>query len=150
VPADQIYFPTAFAWTNADEFHRWSTNADFWVNTKENANPCIERYVLLDSDNKPVFFFRLTRAARVDIQFAPGRSRRDLLRNRNSLMCGFSWLKWIAQKSNIGQLIFQTSNPPLRAFCEKYLGFHASEGECVFGMEAIVQAEQHIMEEVLK
>jgi hypothetical protein len=141
VPASRNFLSKAKEWTAADEHHSETTSGDFWVNTGRNNNPAVERYVLLDTAGEPVFFFRMTRAIRIDIQFAPGQERSDLVRNSRALICGFSWLRWICQKSHIGQMIFQTANAPLRRFCERKLGFHMTSGECVFGMESLVSAE---------
>ena len=113
-------------WIAADPFHRDTTTADFFLGTE----PGSEAFVLEDAEGK-VFFIRLTRAMRIDIQFSPPVSIEARERTRDALTVGVEWLADALAKTGCRELIFESQNPALIRASEKRLGFRRSPGELV-------------------
>lgn len=80
-----------------------------------------EMYTLEDQDG-PVYFFRISREIRVDIQFIPGTRPRRVMRG---LKDGLDWLEDMV-KSNYRAITFDSVYKPLIQFCKKGLGFKES------------------------
>lgn len=126
-PATEADRPLAAAWVSADEWHANTTEPDFFLSAEKG----IESYVLEDPHG-PVFFFRMTRTIRLDIQFPPDDERQPTHeRTREALMAGVEWLAGSLALAGIHQLIFDSTNPLLIRSAEKRLGFHRSPDELV-------------------
>lgn len=74
-----------------------------------------------------LFYFRITRVMRIDIQFDP-RRRED---NQQVLQDGFEWLVGMGMKSGYRQLIFDSVTRPLINFCKRRFRFRPSPNELV-------------------
>lgn len=118
-------------WIEADPDHRGRVNADFFIKPE----PGVETFVLEDAQGE-VFFFRMMRALRIDIQFGPSTSAEERERTRLALMNGFDWLKESCGSAVIRQVIFESQVVPLVRFCEKRFGFQQSSHELVCGIAA--------------
>lgn len=119
------------AWTAADPWHANTTNPEFWLDQ----SPGIESYILEDAEG-PVFFFRMTRAVRLDIQFPPEPPEGDTRKRvRDGLREGFGWLAAVLALSGVHEVIFKSENPELIRSAEKRLGFRYSKGELVHELE---------------
>ena len=116
-------YELARAWIMADPSHAGRTPPKFFLTQSKG----IESYVLEDPEG-PVFFFRMTRAVRIDIQFAPDEEHE---RTREGLIRGLDWLSTVLAEKGIRQLIFESVNLPLIRMAEKRLGFHRSHDELV-------------------
>lgn len=115
------------AWIEADADHRGKVEPDFFIKQQ----PGIECFVLEDKHGQPVFYFRMSRPIRVDIQFGPATNRAEKKRNADALEHGFGWLKEIAAKSGYRQIIFESQSDELAFFCKARFGFHKSLTELV-------------------
>jgi hypothetical protein len=120
------------AWIAADPDHVGKVVADFFLSRE----PGIESFVLEDKFGEPIFYFRMTRAMRVDIQFGPAVTAEERKRNREALTHGLEWLHQMALLACIRQISFESSNPELRAFCEKRFSFESAPNELVRGIAA--------------
>lgn len=118
-------------WIEADADHRGRVKADFFIKPE----PGVETFVLEDADGQ-VFFFRMMRALRIDIQFGPATSPEDRERTRIALMNGFDWLKDSCRNAVIRQVMFESNVAPLVRFCEKRFGFQQSSHELLCGIAA--------------
>jgi hypothetical protein len=114
------------AWIAKDPAHAETTTPDFFIKQE----PGVECYVLTEND-EAVFFFKMTKAIRVDIQFAPTNSFEERDRNREALTEGMNWLAHALLLAGVRQILFDSCNPPLIRACEKRLGFVQSPHELV-------------------
>lgn len=115
------------AWLHADPDHAGRVPVEFFYGPE----PGAECYVLEDAQGEPVFFFKMTRALRLDIQFPPILLPEDRARVREAMQATHRWLLPQAQAAGIRQLIFRSAVRPLINFCKKRLGFHESPQELV-------------------
>jgi hypothetical protein len=113
------------AWIAADPDHAGKVKADFFLAQE----PGIESLVLEDKFGEPIFYFRMTRAVRVDIQFGPSTTRQERERNQTALTLGLQWLEKLAILACIRQISFESTNPKLRTFCEYSFGFEGAPNE---------------------
>jgi len=128
-PATDADLALAETWVCADPWHANTTPAEFFLNHEKG----IESFVLEDPDG-PVFFFRMTRTIRLDIQFPPDDAQptdQPHERTREALMAGVEWLASSLALAGIHQLIFDSDNPLLIRSAERRLGFHRSPNELV-------------------
>lgn len=79
-----------------------------------------------EDEQGPICFVRGTKALRLDIQYVSNDDRR---RNMAAMLEGFDKLAAKAKENGFTEIIFNTSNDLLRAFCVKRFGFVESEGE---------------------
>lgn len=124
-PAASSDLSLAQEWTVADPYHRDTTPAEFWLEQK----PGRDSYLLSDGGG-PIFFFKMEKAPlRIDpfiilhVQFMPTTDENAKERVREGLRQGMEWLKRVARMSGVHELMFQSSNPELSAFCRRRLGF---------------------------
>jgi len=74
----------------------------------------------------PICFVRGTKALRLDIQYV---SNLDKKRNMKAMLEGFDKLAAKAKENGFTEIVFNTNNDLLRAFCTKRFGFEESQGE---------------------
>jgi hypothetical protein len=122
--------PALESWIEQDEAHRECVSADFFMGLDENGQPdgratC---YVIQDADGE-IFYIRLSRASRVNIQFAPEASREQRERNRDALIKGMAFLEGLLCDAGAEEWIFETKTPALRAMALKRMGFVESPRE---------------------
>lgn len=79
-----------------------------------------------EDEQGPICFVRGARALRLDIQYVDNNDRR---RNMAAMLGGFGELANKARENGFTEIIFQSNNPMLKAFCKKRLGFIESDGE---------------------
>lgn len=101
-----------------DQYHT-TTNSDFF--TKEGTLTKV-----YELDEKPVLFCRACKCLRLDIQFV---NNGDIQANRTVMLEGFPLLVEQAKKNGFAEVVFNTTNPLLKRFCIKKLGFEAIEGD---------------------
>lgn len=107
------------AWIDADPHHRGKTLPSFF----EAAKDCF----LLHDEHAPVFFLKLSRAVRLDVQFAPG----DRIRTRRGLHEGFPPLAAILAATGAEEVLFAADTELLARSMEKRMGFKRSPHELV-------------------
>jgi hypothetical protein len=113
-------------WIMCDPDHRGRVAPEFFYTDE----PGIESMVL-EKNGEICFFFRLSRALRIDIQFAPSETRQEKVRTGRALDDGLNWLMGMAQDAGHRQIIFESSVEHLIEFCEKRLKFQRSKNELV-------------------
>ena len=111
-------------WIAKDEEHRGKFAADDFID----AGSHILCYALADSQGE-VLYIRLSRAARVRIQFGPESSKKERHRAAAGLLHGMAFLEAMLRQIGVEEWIFDTSNPELAAFATTRLGFTASTNE---------------------
>lgn len=79
-----------------------------------------------EDEQGPICFVRGAKALRLDIQYVDNNDRR---RNMAAMLGGFEELAASARENGFTEIIFQSNNPLLKAFCVKRLGFVESDGE---------------------
>lgn len=102
-----------------DQYHKDTTSADFFYDLNA------ECRIYTDND-KPVAFVRCTKALRLDIQFI---SNADRKANAKLLLENLEAFCKRAADNGYTEIIFNSSNPELAAFCVAKCGFFASQGE---------------------
>lgn len=122
-PATAEDIELARAWTAADPDHRGVIAPEFWV---EQA-PGIDSYVLVDAAG-PVFFFRMQRAVRLFVQFAPIRNKEDEKRAREGIFHGVNFLAAALSKVHIAEMLFDSASKLLRLYVVGRLRFIPREG----------------------
>ena len=115
-----------------DEDHRGRVDPAFFY--EDGAG--VDSYCLED-DKGAVFFLRITRTVRLDIQFQAPVSTEVKERTQRGLVHGFAWLKGVLAVRGIREAIFESRVPVLRRFCERRLGFLASSEEMVCKLPSI-------------
>lgn len=121
-PVSEADHPMLEAWIEADPEHRGRSTVEFFSRPSDNC------YVLMDTQG-PVFFLKLTRAIRMDVQFAPGVEMRE--RTRHGLHRGFEVLGELLAEKGFEEAIFESKNTLLMRSMEKRTGFRRSPGEMV-------------------
>src|SRR6267378_3975443 len=102
-----------------DQYHKDTTSADFFYDPRVTS-------LVYSGKKGPIAVLRCTKALRLDIQFLSNSSKMDKAR---FMIENFPALAERAVESGYTEIIFNTENPELKAFCEKKFGFFASHGE---------------------
>jgi hypothetical protein len=118
-----------YEWVNSDENHRGMFPAQYFMSGPLAADSRPSCYALED-DNGVMFYIRLSRAARVRIQFAPA-GEVDRGRVKRGLFNGMAFLENALAGAGCEEWIFDTVNPELRSMAKRVLGFTDSEHELV-------------------
>ena len=135
-PATEEDEALAAFWISRDPAHAETTPAEFFTRSE----PGAECYVLEDADG-PVFFFKMTKAVRLDIQFDAGTTPLARERTREGLIEGMEWLAGVLGQSAVHQIIFDSIDPLLIRSTEKRLGFVRSPNELVRNVMPSVRRE---------
>ncbi|HTH42892.1 MAG TPA: hypothetical protein VL498_06990 [Terracidiphilus sp.] len=128
--------PALEAWIEADKRHRGLLDPEFFMGlatdergeTAEDPRPTC---CALEDKTGVVFFIRLSRASRVNIQFAPAQSRKSRHRASLALLKGMAYLEVALAKAGAEEWIFETEDRELAEMAEKRLGFVESPNEMV-------------------
>jgi hypothetical protein len=116
-------------WINEDPDHAGCVTPDFFLKQE----PGAEAY-LMEDENGPLFFFKMSRAIRISIQFGPSATREERDRNAEALEVGFGWLLSQAQDAVVREMIFESTVVPLIRFCENRFGFKKAPDDLVCGI----------------
>ena len=124
-------------WIAADPAHASLFEPDFVLGREVNgegelaADPRATCYAIEDKAGT-VFYVRLSRAARVHIQFAPQRERSVTpLRTAKALQRGMAFLEVMLSRAGAAEWIFETQNGQLEKLADTLLGFVLSPNEMV-------------------
>ena len=79
-----------------------------------------------EDDKGPVLFLRAVKVLRLDIQFL---DNYDLERNREIMKNNFQSFASSCKEAGFSELVFNTSSPHLKRFCQKVLKFTQVEGD---------------------
>lgn len=127
-------------WVAADDAHRGIFTPQHFMSVPHADDPRGTCYALEDAQGV-VFYIRISRSARVQIQFPPDE---DKARRIRGLFHGMAFLE--NQLSHVGceEWIFDTDSPRLKRLAERVLGFTESTHELVRpiappGVEKIVK-----------
>jgi hypothetical protein len=120
-------------WIDADEAHRGIFAPAYFMSGPFAADPRPSCYALED-ESGVVFYVRLSRAARVRIQFAP---EQDVMQRRviRGLFNGMAFLESLLEDAGCEEWIFDTANPKLKSIAQRMLGFTESTHELVKNIE---------------
>lgn len=123
-------------WIAADEAHRGIfVPADFLSGALA-TDPRGSCYALEDEQGV-VFYLRLSRAARVRIQFAPEANSTQKARVIRGLFHGMAFLESQLAHAGCEEWIFDTDAPHLKRLAERVLGFTESTHELVRPIAAV-------------
>lgn len=117
-------------WIEMDQAHQGIYTPDYFMGGKFSTDPRSTYLVLEDVDGE-VFYVRISRAARVRIQFSPDTSEPQRSRNLRGLLHGMAFLEAEISRQGVEEWIFDTENPELKKAAEKILGFTESTHEMV-------------------
>jgi hypothetical protein len=92
---------------------------------------------MLENEHGPLFSIRMSRAARVHIQFPAGRQEQRHV--ALGLIKGMAFLEVMLERAGVSEWIFDTQSPPLQELAEKRLGFAPSPFEMVRLIPQILQ-----------
>jgi len=128
--------PELEAWIAADKHHTGLLDPEFFMGLAANedgetAPDPRPTCCALEDKTGVVFFIRLSRASRVNIQFAPAQSRKTKARAAMALMKGMAFLEVQLAHAGAEEWIFDTQDPDLADMAYKRLGFIASPNEMV-------------------
>lgn len=128
--------PALEAWIAADKRHNGLIDPEFFMGlaTDENGETAIDprpTCCALEDKSGVVFFIRLGRASRVNIQFAPAQSLKSRRRAGLALLKGMAFLEVQLAKAGAEEWIFETEDHELAEMAEKRLGFVQSPNEMV-------------------
>ena len=101
-----------------DSFHK-NTTFDFFLEQGTISN-------VYELNDKPVLVVRACKSLRLDIQYL---DNNDFRSNMKVMLEGFPELVEKARENGFKEIVFVTTNPVLKKFCTKYLGFTEVEGE---------------------
>lgn len=135
-PVTEQDYPALEEWIAKDPFHASMFEPDFFMGREVNSSgelapdPRATCYALEDSEGT-VFFIRMSRAARVQIQFPPEEKSRERRRIAKGLMKGMAFLEVALSRAGAEEWIFESESPRLRHLAEIALGFAESPHEMV-------------------
>jgi hypothetical protein len=112
-------------WIAADPDHRNTVQPEFFATQGDG----LECFAVEDESDTVVFYIKMTRALRLDIQFGPEETLAQREQNADALRSGFEWLHAGASGAGIHQILFNSTNPPLVNFATRRLGFDRSPEE---------------------
>ncbi len=128
--------PALEEWIKADPWHEGILDANFFLGrNRDGQNDSRATCCALEDENGVVFFIRLSRAARVNIQFAPSRGVRRRKRIAEGLFRGMAYLEGILQKVGCEQWIFDTGDARLAETARRHMAFEDSPNEMVRQIE---------------
>lgn len=135
-------YPLLEAWINEDPHHRISMNPEFFLGQRLAAgnwvpDPRPGCYAIED-ERGVVMFIRLSRAARVHIQFMPMTGMLPRTRTAAALLNGMRFLQVGLARAGAEEWIFSTEDPTLASLARMRLGFTASPHEWVKGIDYLV------------
>jgi hypothetical protein len=115
-------------WIAADPCHAGVMKPEFFMGVEAELapDPRATCYAL-EHDGHTLFYIRLTRAARVNIQFAPGRPWLNAI----ALVKGMAFLEVGLARAGAEEWIFNTESSQLRGLAEKHMQFVRSPHELV-------------------
>ena len=125
-PAGLDDLELARAWTNADPDHIGRVDPAFWIHQA----PGMESWLLCDGKG-PVFFFKAIihrETLEVHIQFPPypiqENAGKQIEHRRRVSLALIEGTRWLEQRvKGLEKMRFESQNPSLIRFAEKYLGF---------------------------
>lgn len=130
-PTDQVADIEQLSdWIEADEAHRGIFEPAYFMGgafARDSRPTC---YTLEDAKGA-VFYIRISRVARVHIQFAPEGDRMQQARVGRGLLHGMAFLEAMLSKAGVEEWIFDTVSPKLKNLAERLLGFTESTHEMV-------------------
>lgn len=112
-------------WIEQDPDHRDRVKPEFFLDSKDG----MECFAVEDAAGVVVFYIKMTRALRLDIQFGPDETREQRERNVDAMREGFNWLRLGAAGSGIHEILFNSTNIPLVNFAERRLAFRKAPDE---------------------
>jgi hypothetical protein len=117
-------------WIAGDDWHRGELEPDYFIGD--------EGCFAIEDQDGVVFYIRLTKAARVRIQFDTENMRvRQKARVARALEKGMALLEVGLSRSGVDEWVFDTRDEPLRGFAKKHLGFRESEQDLVREIAAL-------------
>jgi hypothetical protein len=125
-------------WIDKDQYHRMTMSPEFFLGQRR-ANdhwvpdPRPSCYVIEDASGT-VMFVRLSRAARVHLQFMPMSGVLARTRTATALISGMKFLEIGLARAGAEEWIFSTEHPALAALSRMRLGFTESPHEWVKGI----------------
>lgn len=117
-------------WIEADDTHRGIFEPAFFMSGELAADPRPTCYALEDEQGA-VFYIRISRAARVHIQFAPEGDRAQRSRVMRGLLHCMAALENGLAEAGAEEWIFNTESPKLKTLVERAMGFTESTHELV-------------------
>jgi hypothetical protein len=117
-------------WIDADQTHRGIFVPHDFMSGRLAADPRSSCYALEDEQGV-IFYIRLSRAARVRIQFGPQEGRAQQKRVTRGLINGMAFLESTLGRAGCEEWIFDTESPQLKNLAERLLGFAESTHEMV-------------------
>lgn len=128
--------PALEAWIAADKRHSGLLDPEFFMGlaTDEHGETSPDprpTCCALEDKTGVVFFIRLSRASRVNIQFAPAQSTKSRKRAAMALLKGMAFLEVQLANAGAEEWIFETQDFELADMAYKRLGFVASPNEMV-------------------
>lgn len=123
------------AWIDADPDHAGQFEPEYFMGS--------EGCFALEDAAGVVFFIRLTKVARVRIQFnAEAKGMRQKLRVSQALARGMALLEVGLSRAGTEEWVFDTANPDLRRFALDALGFKDSPDNLVREIRAEREADE--------
>jgi hypothetical protein len=127
--------PLLEAWIDEDQYHRVTMSPQFFLGERLAdgiwvPDPRPGCYAIED-EKGIVMFVRLSRAARVHIQFMPMTGMLPRTRTAAALLHGMRFLQVGLARAGAEEWIFSTENPALQALAKMRLGFTMSQHEWV-------------------
>lgn len=121
---------TLSSWIQADETHRGIFAPRYFMSGKLGEDSRPSCYALED-EKGVIFYIRLSRAARVRMQFGPSGDHAERKRITRGLVKGMAFLETGLARAGCEEWIFDTESPGLKAMAEHVLGFTESTHELV-------------------
>jgi hypothetical protein len=120
-------------WIDKDQYHRIVMEPEFFLGFRKQdgrwvVDPRPSCYAIED-EKGTVMFVRLSRAARVHIQFMPMQGILPRTRTASALVNGMRFLEVGLARAGAEEWIFATEHPALAALSRMRLGFTASPHE---------------------
>jgi len=130
-------YPQLEEWIAADPAHASLFEPDFFLGREVDSSgqlapdPRATCYAL-DDDQGTVFYIRLSRAARVHMQFPPAREiQGQVRRTAIALVKGMAFLEVGLSRAGAAEWIFSTESTGLKKIAERALGFAESKTEMI-------------------
>ena len=111
-------------WIAADPVHAGLMTPEFFMGRNEDGSADERPTCLVMEDGQgEVFYIRISRAARVNIQFGEAADEEARTRTREALLKGMAYLEATLAKAGVEEWVFETESPGLKALARRRMGF---------------------------
>lgn len=120
------------AWIEADPDHANAMTPEIFLGQHEDGSEDSRpTCFVMEDEAGEIFFIRISRAARVYMQFGPAKDGTAAGRNGNALVHGMAYLESMLASAGVEEWVFETKHSGLKRIAKRRMGFTESAGDMI-------------------